>query len=198
MSIKNRHINDFQLVIYYIDDESFNTFNDNELCVCIKIQTSLPSELQIWAQEGYKKIVFTKLDVILHTLKNSEKNVAVGFIDTDIVLLSNPTDIFIEAMNELPDVSIFCQCDEVDNDEYICTNRRQCGYICSGLKVFRNNEYLYPLFDYSNVNIQLYMSDQNFLVEKIHKLDFPEHTIDRYIKGSEYQNSSKMVYYKKK
>ena len=83
MSIKNHCITDFELVIYCIDDESFNTFNDNDLCFCIRIEKSLPLELQTWGLAGYKEIVFTKLDVILNTLKNNEKHVAVaiGFID---------------------------------------------------------------------------------------------------------------------
>ena len=180
MSIKNHCITDFELVIYCIDDESFNTFNDNELCFCIRIENSLPLELQTWGLAGYKEIVFTKLDVILSTLKNNEKHVAVGFIDTDIVLFSNPTDIFIAAMNDVPEVPIFCQCDEGGNDN-ICTNRRKCANICSGLIVFRNYENLYPLFDYSNVDIQMYDSDQHFLNEKLQELNISVHTIDKYI-----------------
>ena len=61
MSIKYRCITDFELVIYCTDDESFNTFNDNELCFCIRIEKSLPLELHLGGLLDIKKLSLQNL-----------------------------------------------------------------------------------------------------------------------------------------
>ena len=96
----------FRLHIYCLDEESFNCFKNYENCICLK--TDFISEKKIkkdfveFGQLEYRKICFAKLDVILFTLKKYPDH-SVGYIDTDIVLLSDPTDIFLDLMKKFED-----------------------------------------------------------------------------------------------
>ena len=124
--------------------------------------------------------MFAKLDVILYTLINTyDMGIeAVGYIDTDIVLFSDPTIIMLDTMNKNKDINIFSQCDE--NSEK-CSNKIACRDICSGVIVFRNIKHLYHIFRYTPKDVYKLTGDQQFLTYNLKKLNIICLTIDKNI-----------------
>jgi hypothetical protein len=191
---KNIH---FPLIIFCTDDESYNELS-NYNCITIRMnfRYEVTKGYSDYYNNEYKKIVFNKLDAILYTLKNTYNlNVkSIGYIDTDIILFSDPSVVYSNEMYNHPDINIFAQCDEYSN---ICTDKLNCPYICSGAIVFRNLPEIYSIFDYSNFNINDYNGgDQDLLLEKIKKNNFKYMTIDKNIvrnggnyNSHEYKNS---------
>lgn len=202
-SMKKSQTN-FQLVIFCIDPDipdiiKWYDTNDSliSLYICIDATLFMPracsSELEIFYAEKYKNIVFSKLDTILYAMKTTVdfgvKNI--GYIDTDIVILSDPSIIILEKMKQYENIQIFCQCDE-NISTSTCTSTHQCPIICSGCIVFRNIPDLYPCFVYSEDDILKYNGDQTFLVEKIHHYHISYMTIDRklFLNGAYYKYHS--------
>lgn len=177
---------DFKFILFCIDDESFDTFNTIDYCaccVCMKadfLEQRLSSEFHVFGELNYKRIVFAKLDAILYTLKNTHSLGVewVGFIDTDIVLFANPSHVMLQAIHENPDVSIFCSCDEAT---LYCTNKRNCTNICSGIIVFKNQPNIYDFFQYCTNDINNFMSDQHFLLQKVQDSPVTIQTIEKTI-----------------
>ncbi len=174
----------FKLIIFCIDKESFETFSGYKNCICLDanlfLKSNLVSNLTKWEEWEYKKIVFAKLDAILYTLeKTKELGVMnVGYIDTDIVLLSDPSSIVLKEFDNNPNILILSQCDEVG----LCSNRFNCRNICSGVIVFRNTELLNKLmFDYTEEDVKRFYSDQHYLCAKLKNLDITILTIDKMI-----------------
>jgi hypothetical protein len=135
---------------------------------------NLPSDLKVWGEAEYKKIVFAKLDAIRYTLlETHDLGVeAVGYIDTDIFLFSDPTPLFISEMCQYPDINIFCQCDEEQID---CSNRFGCPSFCSGVFVVRNK--VHGLFEYTENDIDTFSGDQAFLVNRCKEMHLPYRTM---------------------
>jgi hypothetical protein len=174
----------FTLIIFCIDKESLEAFSDCESCICLDanlfLKSNLVSNLTKWEEWDYKRIVFAKLDAILYTLEQTKelgvKNV--GYIDTDIVLLSDPSSIVLNELNNNPDILILSQCDEVG----LCSNKFNCRNICSGVIVFRNTELLNKLiFAYTDEDIKRFYSDQHYLCAKLKTLNITLLTIDKMI-----------------
>jgi hypothetical protein len=121
----------FKLIIYCIDYEKIieelKDFSDrNYVCIdaniFMKQTANVSSEFKTWADIEYKKIVFCKLDAIKYTLINNKNCKLVGYIDTDIIVLSDPTKVILEYDNRHPNVIVFGQCDEVVK----CSNIFNC------------------------------------------------------------------------
>lgn len=174
----------FNLIIFCIDEESINAFSDYDNCICLDanlfVKSNLVSTLTKWEEGEYKKIVFAKLDAILYTLeKTKEFGIQnVGYIDTDIILLSDPSLIILDELNNNPNVLILSQCDEVG----MCSNRFNCKNICSGVIVFRNSDLLNKsIFNYSEQDINIFYSDQHYLCAKLKTLNITILTIDKMI-----------------
>jgi hypothetical protein len=180
----------FKLIIYCIDQQSIDALKDYDYCICINAKVflkydNLPSELQSWNDINYKKITFSKLDCILYTLKLLSKiNVtSIGYIDTDIVVLSDPTNIILKILEENIDIKIFAQCDE----QYIncpsgnCNNKYNCRNICSGIIIFRNVEDIYHIFEYDENDIQKFSGDQDLIRHKVFKYKIPNLSLDKKI-----------------
>lgn len=121
----------------------------------------LTSEMKGFFDMEYKQIVSSKLDVIKYALQNLGVE-AVGYIDTDIVLFSDPSVIMLSKMKQHPDIDIFCQCDEEGTK---CMDVRHCRNICSGVIVFRNKKELYKIFDYKLHNMVASHTDQHYLTK---------------------------------
>lgn len=188
--LKSIEINkiDMKLVVFCIDDQSFEQLKNNPLCICIKadfLSYNIPSDFKVWLQIDYKRICFSKLDVILYTLKNTlaQDVKAVGYIDTDVVLFSDPTPVVTDAMKVFKNIDIFAQCDELGQT---CSNPLKCKMFCAGILIFRNDPSLYDLLKYTDGDIYKYSSDQTFLVAKLAKLQKETFTINRkkFINGS--------------
>jgi len=94
---------------------------------------------------------------------------AVGFIDTDIILLKDPTPVMMEKMTKYKRINIFSQCDENGGINGNCSNNMNCPCLCSGVLVFRNIKDNYPLFLYKDQDVQTYMCDQHFLLHTFRK-----------------------------
>jgi hypothetical protein len=159
----------FKLLIYCLDNETLEELKHYKNCVCIsadvftkKYQKNFEKKMVVWQEKEYKELVFLKLDAILYTLQESRSlNIkSVGYIDTDIVLLSDPTTLMIKIMKQQTSINVFAQCDE---DRRLCSNRLNCPAFCSGVIVFRNIPELDKYFIYNNQHINMVTSDQMFL-----------------------------------
>jgi hypothetical protein len=151
----------FTLVLFCLDVTSYNAFDSNANCIPILVNSTLSTELTSWASFEYKRIVFSKLDVMHYMLRimSNDRDVSIGYIDTDIILFKDPTALFLSEMDTSPDISIFCQCDENSKE---CRNLLKCHSICTGVIVFRSNTPL-ELFDYTPHMIEKFETDQHYL-----------------------------------
>ena len=191
LSVERAKIN-LQLVIYCIDKETYDEFKTNKNCICLMadfLKYIIPSDFKVWLNIDYKRICFSKLDVIMHTLKETLKHdvKAVGYIDTDIVLFSDPTTVVTDAMKVFKNINIFTQCDEYGQT---CSNSINCRMFCAGILIFRNIPEIYNLLEYKDEDIYKYDSDQHFLVPKLRALKIDYFTINRkkFINGAYYPN----------
>jgi hypothetical protein len=159
----------FKLLIYCLDNETLEELKHYKNCICIsadiftkKYKKNFEKKMVIWQEREYKELVFLKLDAILYTLQESRSlNIkSIGYIDTDIVLLSDPTILMISIMKQHPLINVFAQCDE---DRLLCSNRFNCPAFCSGVIVFRNIPELDKKFVYNNQHINMCSGDQMFL-----------------------------------
>ena len=176
----------FTLVVYCLDKESIDALSGYSNAVCFDasefINGKYESEFTRWGMLSYKQIVFTKLDAIRHTIALC-KNYGiqgVGYIDTDIIVLKNPTPIILNAMTN-PDVDIFHQCDECENKEQFCTNKDRCPNMCSGVIVFRTATTPITIFEYTSTDVGQHMSDQDYLVKRIDTAGLRRLSISRHI-----------------
>jgi hypothetical protein len=188
-SMELNNIN-FKLYIFCLDDRALNAFDEFENCECIKVNflNFTPLERMTgWGDMEYRKIVYAKLDAILYALKNFKNVKNIGYIDTDIFLFSNPTDIFSKYLHEYQDIDIFCQCDERGRN---CINVNGCYQICTGVIVIRNKEYLYDLFKYKEDDLKKYVSDQAYFIIRLKKNKIKYMTLPKNIlpNGSYYPN----------
>lgn len=177
LSMKKSNVS-FKLIIYCIDKECINALSEFDNCICMDasvfIKYDLNSNFTTWGYKDYIKITFSKLDSILYTLKNNTVDY-VGYIDTDIILFSDPTDIIIERFQQNPNIKIISQCDE----SMTCCDVFHCSQICSGVIAFKNEEILYPLFHYNDDALDNFTSDQEYLMSKIHEYSIPYLTVEK-------------------
>lgn len=185
--LKSMEVNNcpFTLIIYCLDSETIASLLNYKNCICLDanifVKKTCSNQLVSWGQSDYKKIVFAKLDAIRYTLNICRPLgiPLIGYIDTDIVLFSNPTQIMIDAMNQYPKTSIVSQCDEEKG--LSCSNIFKCPNFCSGVIAFRNTEEVESLLYYSNDDINIFSGDQAFLLKKCNDLNIQRITIARNI-----------------
>jgi len=187
-SIEVNKVKDFRLVIYCINnkekiEEELGEYKNIE-CVDAKVfleEKEYTDKFTLYESTEYKKIVFAKLDAIKYTLKKNKENM-VGYIDMDIVLFRNPSEIIEEEIKLYPEYDVYSQCDE----SKVCRDKFNCRKICSGLCVFRNREEIYKCLEYNVEEINNYMDDQHNLLEKLNKYGMKHITIDKniFINGS--------------
>ena len=171
----------FKLIVFCNDDKTYDELESNPQCICIKtdfLKTSFSEQFSGWGHSEYIRICFAKLNVWLHALKETyEMGVkAVGFIDTDVFLFSDPTPLFVKAMEEHKDIQVFAQCDENGST---CIKPEQCPNMCAGVMVFRNNLALYSLFEYTEADIRRFPSDQHYLHNLFVNRSVPRRTLAR-------------------
>ena len=159
----------FTLFVYCIDKKTMEELAPFKNAICLDaspfLKYKLPEDLKEWANLDYKRITFAKLDAIYHTLKTTRLSgvQSVGFIDTDIILLKDPTPVLLDRMAREKRIGVFSQCDE---NRAACSNSAACPTLCSGVIVFRNIRENYPLFLYTDEDVTTYMCDQDFLKHK--------------------------------
>ena len=182
MSMQKANIQ-FKLIILCLDTEAFSNLNHTPNCICVMVNFlsgNLPQDMKRWGELDYKKIVYAKLDAIAYALKYAHHMgiKAVGYIDTDIYLWSDPTSVMLSEMQLYPDVDIFCQCDE---QSITCSDRNKCLNLCSGVFVVRTKEGLTNLFTYEESDIHKHYSDQHYLHDKLNTLSIRYRTIEKHI-----------------
>lgn len=177
----------FKLLIYCLDNETIEELKSYKNCICINAdvfmrrrQKKAEKRLVCWKEQEYKELVFLKLDAMLYSLHRGRAiNIkSVGYIDTDIVLVSDPTAIMTNIMNENPNISVFAQCDESGP---WCSNRTNCPVFCSGVILFRNIPELYKYFVYDDSHIKICSGDQDYLYKMFKKFNVPVLTIEKHI-----------------
>jgi len=180
----------FKLIVYCIDIEDIEELKKFKNCISLDasvfLKFKMSSDLKGWLDKEYIRITFAKLDAILYTLKTTyDKGITeVGYIDTDIILFSDPTVVILEAIQKYKDTNLFFQCDE--NTDF-CSNKLKCDNICSGVAVYKNLKEMYHIFEYEENDLNIFVAgDQSYLLYKIKKYNIPYVTIEKdiFINGS--------------
>lgn len=181
--LKSMEINScrFKLIVYCLDKKTMEELKDYDNALCFDAsyftREDISSDLSDFSSINFKKICFLKLDAIKYTLELCNKYGiwAVGYIDTDVILFKNPTDIIIRTMVSDKNISVIGQCDE-DFYKHKCSNPRGCPHMCAGIMVFRTGSIDFSIFNYSNEDIEMYNNnDQEYLNSYI----FIKHNIQR-------------------
>ena len=175
----------FKLIIYYTDEFVAPRLSKYDNCVCISADKFLKSLMSVkahkWEQLEYKRICFAKLDAIQYTCDELRNNGVkhVGFIDTDIVLFSDPSPIVINYLKEHTDCKVLAQCDEAGEFCSFKNGLQKCPNICSGVIVFNlENEYD-SLFRYDTDVIPHFSGDQAYIQHGIDKAGIECHTVPK-------------------
>jgi len=181
--LKSMEVNScpFKLIVYCLDKKTMEELKDYDNAICFDASyfttEDLSSNLSDFSSINFKKLCFLKLDAIKYTLElcNRYGIWAVGYIDTDVILFKNPTDIIIRTMVSDINITVIGQCDEdFDNDR--CSNPRGCPHMCAGIMVFRTGSTDFSIFNYSSGDIEMYdNNDQEYLNSYI----FIKHNIQR-------------------
>lgn len=168
-SMRSSH-SQFTLLVFCTDTQAAEALSEYKNCICIDadvfLKFRLTRNLSTWGKSEYRKLSFAKLDAVSYAMTHSYKLgfETVAFIDTDIVLFSDPSPILRELMNEHKNVDIFSQCDE---SAEACSNPSACPLLCTGLMAFRNISSNHKLFSYTESDVKNYTSDQDFLNKSI-------------------------------
>ena len=169
-----RHNCIFPLIVYCLDEGSMCAFEKYPNVNCISanpfMRRQMNTQLTVWKSLDYKRIVFSKLDAINYTMDLPQyKDFLVGYIDTDIILFKNPSDIILKEFEENPEALFVSQCDE---DTLQCTNFSQCTNICSGVIVFKQSSIIRSLLKYVEWDIVENLTDQHYLSKKMKGLNY--------------------------
>jgi hypothetical protein len=160
-SMERAHVG-FRLVVFCIDPELAVMLGENPHVICVDarpfLPTSLSSELSTWGKSNYIRITFGKIDVMRIACELGAPYV--GYIDTDLVLLHDPSLTALGAFDADSAVQVVAQCGE---GRY-CTVPKLCPELCSGVIVFRNSEGLRAHLQYTNDDVEANPSgDQVYL-----------------------------------
>lgn len=175
---------DFKVLVFCSSDECIDALKEFSSAVCIKIAPAADeTNLMKWGEQAYKEICFQKLDVlssVLNLISEDKKIDALGYIDTDTIMLKNISNIFFEHLNQYPDVDVFAQCDEGGEE---CSNHSNCLCLCAGVILFRNKLSLDILFKYKKEEMCFFNNnDQEFICKLLrHNKHIKHRTISKKI-----------------
>jgi Nucleotide-diphospho-sugar transferase len=174
----------FPLIVYCIDETSMDELQDVPHCIAfdasIFLRGSYSPTLALWEQPTYNAIVYAKLDAIQFTIRlaRSLTNVkAVGYMDTDIVLFSNPNTL-LHRLLETTDAHVISSCDE---NKLICYDPQHCQHMCSGTMLFRLKGFPEELFYYSNQTLKAYTGNQTYLMKQFKAYALRTLTVDKQV-----------------
>lgn len=178
----------FKLIVYCTDEFVAPALSEYTNCVCLPadvfLRSAMPVEARAWGNKEYKKLCFAKLDAIQFTRQRLRNNGVkyVGFIDTDIVLFSDPSIVVKNYFLANPECKVLAQCDEVGE---FCSFRKgceRCNNFCAGIIIFQTVEEFDFLFHYVDENIlQFTCDDQGFLQIGFQNAGIECHTIPKAI-----------------
>ena len=173
----------FKLLVYCLDDETIEGLKEySDTCVCIRYDKGSSKELVTWQTPEFKKICFMRLDIIRDLMQTYKCNV--GHIDTDIVLLKDPTPIVLNAMKNNPEIDVIAQCDE---NGVKCTKHTSCPSFCNGVMLLKYSQSILKCFEYTEDEVNNSKNgDQDFLLGKFKKYGIKTLTIDKnvFLNGS--------------
>lgn len=160
---------DFKVVVFCTTKECIEALKEFPSAVCINVETEVKEHsLMKWGDESYKQICFQKLDVlstILELIHGDNNFDAVGYIDTDTIMINDISVIFSEQLQQYPNVDVFAQCDEGGEE---CFSHENCLVLCTGAIVFRNKINLIEnLLTYKNEDVFTNSGDQEFLCKQL-------------------------------
>lgn len=184
--LKSMEINNvsFTLIIYCLDKEIISDLEKYKNAVCLDasyfIKGRLDPSFSGWGMVSYKTLVFSKLDALKYSLDLCKKyNIqCLGYIDTDIIVLKDPTPIMLNTLKDNPDVDIVNQCDEIAQ---LCSNDKLCASMCTGVIALRTSSIPGSLFDYCSDDTVHYMGDQDYIMDSIDKLGINRLSIHKHI-----------------
>ena len=173
----------FKLIIYFIGEEGIDAFDGNDKCILVNAagileKREINSEMSDFASLNFRRICFAKLDVIKYTFLKYTQSEYVGYIDTDIVLFSDPTKLVLDIFNKNKNINIVFQCDEYG---YYCSNKNKCGNLCGGIMIYKKSNEILALFEYKEDDILKYTSDQEYLNKIISEQNILTETIQRIV-----------------
>jgi len=168
----------FKLLVYCLDDETVEGLKEySDTCVCIRYDKGSSKELVTWQTPEFKKICFMRLDIIRDLMQKYKCNV--GHIDTDIVLLRDPTPVVLNAIKSHPDVDVIAQCDE---NGVHCTKHTNCPSFCNGVMLLKYTPTILKCFEYTEDEVNNSKNgDQDFLLGKFNNYGIKTLTIDKNI-----------------
>jgi len=185
--LKSMEINNcpFKLIIFCLDKKIIKELSEYKNAICFDasfIKDSMVPNLTEWATIDYKKICFSKLDAMKYTHSLCQQNGiwAFGYIDTDIVVFKDPTNIILDRMINNQTVAVFGQCDETAKHPE-CSNIYDCPDMCTGTIVFRTGCIDGSIFEYSDEDFKKYSGDQHFMVVLFNKKQFNRLAISKNI-----------------
>ena len=159
----------FRLVVFCIDPPLAEILGTNPHVICVDarpyIPTSLRSELSTWGQSDYIRITFAKIDVMRVA---GELGVPyVGYIDTDLVLVRDPSATAIAMFDSDSTIQVVAQCGE---GRY-CVAPELCPELCSGVIVYRNSAGIRGALQYSNGDVEANPSGDQVYLTAVFKRD---------------------------
>jgi hypothetical protein len=169
--------------VYYVDESVKEKLKEYDNCICFDAalfaKYKLTSSATGWKQHEYIKLCFAKMDAIKYTRQILlPMNVKyVGYVDTDIVLFSDPTPIVLEYFRTNEDCTILAQCDEISKT---CRNHKNCNLFCAGFMIF-NKAVNDSLFSYTDDMLYKRSGDQQFLQHECRVKKIAVHTLPKSI-----------------
>jgi hypothetical protein len=172
----------FKIIVFCVDNETALAMKGAPSnCIWLSIEAlglkyDAPKELCEYVSKEYTELVYLKLDVtrkMMDTFRQY-RDYPVGFIDTDIVLLADPTKVIMNEMKRNPDFDIFSQC----NEKQLCTDRKNCPGLNSGVIVYRNRPDVAALLEYTEADVKRYRATQAYLIAKFKRLGIKRLTIE--------------------
>ena len=164
----------FGIMIWCSEAETVHLMQSLNLCVppvhCLLLPELsqaplLPSELQEFGHEGYKRVMFAKLDAIVAT-KNYLAALGrfpwLGFLDMDVALFRDPTDVFATYAENHPNFSVFTQCDE-GTVNVPCSEPESCPNMNAGVMILRNSPKILQILSHADADLKLFHTDQDYL-----------------------------------
>ncbi len=173
----------FTLVVFCLDKETHDAMSKIDGCYCVMSSdfidiSECTSEFSVWLEMKYKKLMFSKFQLTELIWKTSSRLTAkaILYIDTDIILLKDPTPTFIKAFDDHPEKIVIAQCDENSSE---CTGLDTCSCMCFGVIAFRSNTYIKGLFDFCENDIIDNYSDQHFGNKQLGLHNVPRMTLSK-------------------
>jgi hypothetical protein len=170
----------FKLIVYFIDSIVQEELLHYDNCVCLDasifLKTNLnPGHVQ-WGDLDYIRLCFAKLDAILYTMRLLHSVKTIIYIDTDIVLFSDPSHIALSYQAHYPDADIIAQCDEGGT---VCSESTRCPSFCAGIMIIKNKTTSEFLFQYTDDDVSNNSSDQSYMNDMVKKYNIPHVTVEK-------------------